>query len=93
MPKKAHFSKWAGRLETLPLILGTGCDVSYQVGLPDADSLIAQNDVPRMERWESPYLSPRRNSFPHIKDEENDARKGNHFLDHPLNYQESQSSS
>ena len=50
--KKAHFSKWAGRLETLPLILGKGRDVSYQVGLPDADSLIAQNDVPRMERWE-----------------------------------------
>lgn len=50
--KKAHFSKCAGRLETFPLILGRGHDVSHQVGLPDADSLMTQNDVPRMERWE-----------------------------------------
>lgn len=48
--KKAHFTKWAGRLETLPLILGRGRDVSHQVGLPDADSLMTQNDIPRMER-------------------------------------------
>lgn len=54
-----------GGLETLPLILGRGRDVSHQVGLPDADSLMTQNDIPRMEGRESPYLNPRRNSSPY----------------------------